>query len=27
VTQQFAIGEPGKPYSILARVEDHPRGE
>jgi len=27
VTQQFAIGEPGKPYSILARVAEHPRGE
>jgi len=27
VTQPFAIGEPGKPYSVLARVADHPRGE
>lgn len=25
VTQPFAIAEPGKPYSILARVADHPR--
>ncbi len=27
VTQQFAISEPGKPYSVLARVADHPRGQ
>lgn len=27
VAQQFAIGEPGKPYSVLARVADHPRGK
>lgn len=27
VTRSFAISEPGKPYSILARVADHPRGQ
>jgi len=27
VTREFAIAEPGRPYSILARVADHPRGQ
>ncbi len=26
VTQAFAIGQPGRPYSVLARVADHARG-
>jgi hypothetical protein len=26
-TREFVIAEPGRPYSILARVADHPRGE
>ena len=26
VTQPFAIAEPGRPYSVLARVADHARG-
>ena len=27
VTRSFAIAEPGRPYSILARVADHARGQ
>ena len=27
VTREFVIAEPGRPYSILARVADHPRGQ
>ena len=27
VTRSFVISEPGKPYSILARVADHLRGQ
>lgn len=27
VTRVFAIAEPGRPYSVLARVADHPRGQ
>jgi hypothetical protein len=26
-TREFAIAAPGQPYSILARVADHPRGQ
>jgi len=26
-TREFVIAEPGRPYSILARVADHPRGQ
>jgi len=26
-TREFAIAEPGRPYSILARAADHPRGQ
>jgi hypothetical protein len=27
VTREFVIAEPGRPYSILARVADHSRGQ
>jgi hypothetical protein len=27
VSREFVIAEPGRPYSILARVADHPRGQ
>jgi hypothetical protein len=27
VTREFAIAEPGRPYSVLARVADHARGQ
>ena len=27
VTREFVIAEPGRPYSVLARVADHSRGQ